>query len=126
MFVHTNVLNPMKYVSLRNMECEVVAMTAKMFHGDETFVGSVTSGGSESILLAMKAYRDYFKASHPDIDYKPQVVLGETAHPAFMKAAQLFELDLVLVKVTKDWKMDVNHCRQSITKKTCCVVVSAP
>lgn len=71
MFVHTNVLNPMKYVSLRNMEVEVVAMTASMFHGDENYVGNVSSGGSESILLAMKAYRDYYKNSHPGCDFKP-------------------------------------------------------
>lgn len=62
MFVHTNILNPMKFVSLRNMEVEVVATTAKLLHGDENCVGSVSSGGSESILLACKTYRDYFRS----------------------------------------------------------------
>lgn len=71
MFVHTNVLNPLKYVSVRNMEIEVIAMSAKMFNGDSTFSGNVTSGGSESILLAIKAYRDLYRAEHPGCDYKP-------------------------------------------------------
>lgn len=71
MFVHTNVLNPMKFISLRNMEVEVVAMTAKLLHGDENCVGSVSSGGSESILLACKTYRDYFRSTHPDCAEMP-------------------------------------------------------
>lgn len=91
MFVHTNVLNPMKYVSLRNMEVEVVAMTAKLFNGDETFVGNVSSGGSESILLAMKAYRDFYRKNHPGCDYKTEVIICESAHPAFIKVKKKYK-----------------------------------
>lgn len=60
LFVHTNYLNPMKYISIRNMEVEIISMTSNLLYGDSSYVGSVTSGGSESILLAVKAYRDYF------------------------------------------------------------------
>lgn len=48
------------------MELEIIAMAAKMLNGDETFTGSVTTGGTESIILAIKAYRDYFKLKNPN------------------------------------------------------------
>lgn len=50
------------------MEVEVVAMTASMFNGNPcTCVGNITSGGTESLLLAVKTYRDYGIAKNPDI-----------------------------------------------------------
>jgi len=68
MFIHTNALNPIRFISLKNMEVEVVAMTASMFNGNPcTCVGNITSGGTESLLLAVKTYRDYGIAKNPDI-----------------------------------------------------------
>ena len=67
-FVHTNALNPMQNISLRNMEVEVVSMTANMLNGNSEFIGNITTGGSESIFLAMKASRDYFLSKNPDVD----------------------------------------------------------
>jgi len=50
------------------MEVEVVSMTANMLNGHTEYVGNITTGGSESIFLAMKAYRDYFVSKNTDID----------------------------------------------------------
>ncbi|KRX10388.1 Pyridoxal phosphate-dependent transferase [Pseudocohnilembus persalinus] len=125
-FVHTNVLNPMKFISLRNMEVEVVAMAASMFNGDESFTGSVSSGGSESILLAMKSYRDYYRKNHPGCDYKPEVIMCETAHPAFHKAFQLFDIQPVIIKMDQNYKMRIDETKKAINKRTCCIIVSAP
>jgi len=58
MFIHTNMLNPLKFNSLRNMENEICAMSASLFHGNPIkTVGSVSSGGSESLALAILTYR---------------------------------------------------------------------
>nr|KAG5710807.1 hypothetical protein BaRGS_026958 [Batillaria attramentaria] len=57
-FLHENALNPMIYPCLRQMETEVISMTAAMLNGDEDTVGFLTSGGTESILMAVKTYRD--------------------------------------------------------------------
>src|SRR5687767_1407235 len=58
MYAATNALNPMAFRSLRRMEAEVVRMTASMLNGDREVVGTMTSGGTESILLAVKSSRD--------------------------------------------------------------------
>jgi len=57
MFMHSNALNPMMYPSLRKMETEVISMAAWMVHGDGQTSGALTSGGTESILMAVKCYR---------------------------------------------------------------------
>ncbi len=107
-------------------ESEVVAMTADMLgagaaaqHGDE-IVGTVTSGGTESIIMAMKAYRDRAGIS------KPQMVIPDSAHVAFDKAAAYFGYDQVRVPVTKDYTADVNAMAKAVTKRTVVVAGSTP
>lgn len=87
----TNYLNPLAFQSLHRMEQEVVQMTAHMLHGDEHVVGFMSSGGTESILLAMFCYRQRARKLHPKITH-PEVVAPVTIHPAFDKAAELFGL----------------------------------
>lgn len=72
-FLHENALNPLLFPSLRRFETETVSMVADMLHGDSQCVGSVTSGGSESILTAVKTYRDRAKKLFPSIK-KPEIV----------------------------------------------------
>ena len=59
MYSVSNSLHPDVFPSVRKFEAEIISMTAKLLHGDENVVGCTTSGGTESILMAMKAYRDY-------------------------------------------------------------------
>lgn len=83
--IHTNALNPMKFISLRNFEIEIVAMTAKIMNGDpHKCVGSVTSGGSESLLLAIKTYRDRLFHLNPDVK-EPELIMCFSGHPAINK-----------------------------------------
>jgi sphinganine-1-phosphate aldolase len=107
-------------------ESEIVAMTADMLgssaalqQGDE-IVGTVTSGGTESIIMAMKAYRD-----RAGID-RPQMVIPESAHVAFDKAAAYFGYDQIRVPVRKNYEADVNSMARAITKRTVVVAGSAP
>jgi sphinganine-1-phosphate aldolase len=89
----TNYLNPLAFKSLHKMEQEVVHMTANMLHGDDQAVGVMTSGGTESILLALFAYRERARKLHPHIT-APEVIAPATIHPAFDKAALLFGLQV--------------------------------
>ena len=72
-FMHENALNPLVFPSLRQFEVETVAMVANMLHGDSQCVGSITSGGTESILMAVKTYRDRARKLYPHIT-KPEIV----------------------------------------------------
>lgn len=71
--MHENALNPLVFPSLRQFEVEVVAMTAWMLNGSDGVVGNITSGGTESILMAMKTYRDRARNLCPTIKH-PEVV----------------------------------------------------
>jgi sphinganine-1-phosphate aldolase len=112
-------------------EAEIVAMTAAMLGGDDPsrqVVGTVTSGGTESILLAMKAYRDRAKARARIRGRvtRPEVVAPATAHVAFDKAAQYFGIKLVRVPVGPDCRADVAAMRRAVTRRTVALVGSAP
>ena len=72
-FLHENALNPLVFPSLRKFETETVSMVADMLHGDGECVGSVTSGGTESILTAVKTYRDRARKLFPSIK-DPEIV----------------------------------------------------
>lgn len=72
-FMHENALNPLVFPSLRQFEVETVAMVANMLNGDGRCVGSVTSGGTESILMAVKTYRDRARHLFPGIKH-PEIV----------------------------------------------------
>jgi len=119
----SNPLHVDLWPSATKFEAEIVSMTAGMLGADATddpIVGTVTSGGTESILLAMKAYRD--RAGLP----APQMVIPSTAHAAFMKAAAYFGIDPVRVPVGADMRADVAATADAITDRTIVVVGSAP
>jgi glutamate/tyrosine decarboxylase-like PLP-dependent enzyme len=107
-------------------ESEVVSMTAGMLgagaaaEGGDEIVGTVTSGGTESIIMAMKAYRDRAGIS------QPEMVLPDSAHVAFDKAAAYFGYNQVRVPVAKDFRADVDAMADAMTKRTVVVVGSAP
>ncbi len=110
-------------------EAEIVAMTAAMLGGGDPsrqVVGTVTSGGTESILLAMKAYRDQARAGAGRRVRRPEVVAPSTAHVAFDKAAQCFGIKLVRVPVGSDYRADVAAMRRAVNRSTVAMVGSAP
>jgi len=72
-FLHKNALNALVFPSLRKFETETVAMTAAMLHGGADCVGNITSGGTESILVAVKTYRDRARKLFPSIK-EPEIV----------------------------------------------------
>lgn len=125
LFMHTNALNPMMYPSLRRMENEIVSMTSWMLNGDAEVAGSLTTGGTESILMAVKAYREWAKATRGHLP-NPNMVVSQTIHPAFEKAAHYFNIEIRHVGTTSDFRVDVNAVRAAINKDTILIVGSAP
>ncbi len=123
----SNPLHVDLWPSATKFEAEIVSMTASMLGGDRTddeIVGTVSSGGSESIMLAMKAYRDL--ARERDGIAEPQIVLPTSAHAAFDKAARFFGLEPVPVPVGADFRADVAAVAEAIGERTAVVVGSAP
>ena len=125
MFFSENGLNPTAFPSLKKFETEVVAMTASLLGGDEETAGNMTSGGTESILMAVKTAREWARARNP-ANTAPEMILPETAHPAFEKAAHYFSVKPVHIPVGPDFRADVAAARDAITPNTILMVGSAP
>ncbi|HEY2305279.1 MAG TPA: aminotransferase class V-fold PLP-dependent enzyme, partial [Streptosporangiaceae bacterium] len=125
----SNPLHPDLWPSATKFEAEIVAMTADMLgarHADPAapVAGTVSSGGSESIMLAMKTYRDFARARRGIAE--PEIVAPVTAHAAFDKAARYFDMTLVRVPVDAGFKADLAAMADAITERTAVVVGSAP
>lgn len=121
-----NAIDPTSFPSLLRIENDVVRIVADLLQGDAEVVGNVTSGGTESILLAVKTARDKARAEHPDIT-EPAMVLPQTAHCAFHKAASYFQVKPIISAFDpQSFQADVASMRQAITPETIMLVASAP
>ncbi len=125
LYFSENALNPSAFPSLRKLETEVIAMCASLFHGDELTTGTMTSGGTESILMAVKTARAWAKANKPTI-VRPEIILPATAHPAFHKAAYYFELAVKVIPVGTDYRVSAADMEKAIGSNTVMLVASAP
>ena len=124
LYASANLLNPMAFKSLKQLEREIVDSAGALFHCSGA-VGTVTSGGTESILCAVAAYRDRARAKKPWIR-SPELVVPKTIHPAFDKAAHYFGVKLIKVEVDADQRADVRKMAKAIGWKTIGIVASAP
>ncbi|WZZ10486.1 sphingosine-1-phosphate lyase [Brassica rapa] len=129
MFAHTNPLHIDVFQSVVRFESEVVAMTAALLGSKETvsgeqICGNMTSGGTESIVLAVKSSRDYMK--YKKGIKRPEMIIPESGHSAYDKAAQYFNIKLWRVPVGKDFRADVKAMRRHINRNTIMIVGSAP
>jgi sphinganine-1-phosphate aldolase len=120
LFFAENALNPMAFKSLKTMEAEVVRMSAGMLNGGEEVVGTMTSGGTESILLACKTARDRAGIR------RPEIVAPRTIHVAFEKAAHYFGMKIRYAPIGPDLRVDVKAMRRLIGRNTVLVAASAP
>lgn len=124
-FLSENALYPNFYPSLLQIENEIVAALTDLL-GTPASVGNCTSGGTESILLALKAARDWARAERPQIA-APEIVLARTAHPAFHKAAHYLGLRVVLTEPDPaSFRADPAAFARAITPNTILLVASAP
>ncbi|HEX5199049.1 MAG TPA: aminotransferase class V-fold PLP-dependent enzyme [Actinoplanes sp.] len=118
---HVNGLDPTAFPSLLAMENALVGAAATLLNGGGPAVGSVTSGGTESLILAVKAARD----SRPELT-TPRLVIPSTGHAAFAKAAHYLRVALDVVPVGADLRADPAAMAAAITGDTVLVAASAP
>lgn len=124
MFSVANPLHPEVFPGVRRMEAESVAMVLNMYRAPKTGCGVMTSGGTESIIMACKAYRDMGKDLKGIVN--PEMVIPETAHAAFMKAAGYFNIKLITVPVNPvTMQADVKSMGRAINRNTVMIVGSA-
>jgi sphinganine-1-phosphate aldolase len=120
-----NALGPAAFPSLRRMEGEVIAMGLDLLHGPEGACGNMTSGGTESILMAVKTCRDQARSRGMDTA-GAEIVVPRSCHLAFDKAAEYFGLKTVRVPVAADLRADVGAMAAAISERTIMLVGSAP
>lgn len=119
-----NGLDPTTFRSVGVLESELVGFMRELLHGDAEVVGSATSGGTESCLLAVKTARDVWRQTHPD--GRPRLVAPVTVHAAFQKAAAYFDLALDLVPVSTEGVVAAADVVARFGDDVALVVVSAP
>jgi glutamate/tyrosine decarboxylase-like PLP-dependent enzyme len=119
-FLHENALNPFRYETLLMMETELVAFGCDLFGADRA---ALTSGGTESIFLAVHTAREAARArgvAHPTL------VCADTAHPAFAKACHYLGIEEVRVPHGPDGRADVDAMARVVDDRCAVVVASAP
>ncbi len=117
LFLIENGLSPMAFPSLVKMETDVVSIVISLSGGDDETVGSFTSGGTESIFMALKAARDWARLTYPRIK-EPEMVVPVTAHPAWNKAAHYLGVKINMTAIKDDLRADVAAMKNAITKNT--------
>lgn len=129
-FFFENGLNPSAFPSLRKFETEVVAMSADLVHGDAEVVGNMTSGGTESILCAVKAAKEWALEKHAlrktTAVFQPEMIVPLSAHPAFDKAANYFGIKIHHAPLRADFRVDVDEVGKLVNENTILIVGSAP
>ena len=124
LYLFENALNPFRFPSLRQMEDDVVALTADLLHAGPAAGGAMTSGGTESILMAVKTARERARVERGVA--KPEMVVPFSAHPAFAKAGHYLGIELRQVPLRPDFRADVSEAAKLINGNTALVVGSAP
>jgi len=123
-FACENGLNPTAFKSLKKFETEVISATADILHGTEDVCGVVTSGGTESCLMAVKTYRDMARDQRRV--KRPEMIIAESAHVAWFKASEYFGVKIRLVPLLDDFSPDLKKLKRMINRNTVMILGSAP
>ena len=124
LYLHENALNTKAFPSLGAIQSEVVGWVGQMLNGDAEVAGFLTSGGTESILCGVKAARERGRIERGITE--PEMIVAESAHAAFHKAAHLFGLKIHKGRVDDAWRADVDAMAELVNENTVLVVASAP
>jgi sphinganine-1-phosphate aldolase len=123
-YMFENALSPFDFPSLLKMETEFISRVSNLFHGGDAAVGSMTSGGTESILMAVKAARDWARLYRPEIK-APEIVAPLTIHPAFNKAADYLGVKIIQTPVDGDFRAEVGAMKEAATADTILLAATA-
>lgn len=119
-FYRSNPLHPDIFPGVRKMEAEIIHMCANILHSKDPCAGSFTSGGTESIILAMKTYRDSCNKTSPNI------IVCKTGHAAYWKAGQYLGIEIIEAPYDNECKLNLENVKRLINNNTIAVVTSAP
>lgn len=115
-----NPLHPGVWPKVNQCEAELTAMTGNLLHLNPAY-GCVTSGGTESLLLAVRAHLKYYG----QFVRFPEIILGSTAHAAFYKACDMYQIRPVIIPCHGK-PLSAAAVRRYITSNTILIVASAP
>lgn len=124
MYLHENALNTKAFPSLARIQSDVVSWTASLLHGPDTAAGFMTSGGTESIQVAVLAARERAKVERGVT--RPEMIVSDTTHAAFHKSAHMYGIDVHKVPCRADFTADVDAMARHLNDNTVLVVASAP
>jgi len=127
LYMSENGLGPIAFPSLAQMEREVISMALSILHGPDGATGAMTSGGTDSITMALKTARDYTRASK-GFSGAANIVLPQSAHPAFDKAAHLMDIEVRRIPLKTDgtYQADPETMGRACDSQTVMMVGSAP
>lgn len=126
LYQYSNPLHTDIFPELIKMESEIISMIGKLFELPDTGGGNLTTGGTESTILAIKAYKKYKQKNSYFNWGQLEVITTKAGHAAINKACELLDLKLVYVNLTKDYKMDCIDLKKKISLNTCVVIASYP
>ncbi|MFZ9481549.1 MAG: pyridoxal phosphate-dependent decarboxylase family protein [Ilumatobacteraceae bacterium] len=124
LYATENGLNTAAFPSLRRLQDDVIGMVSGWVNAPEGAAGVLTTGGTESLLMAVKAAREFGRRTR-DIG-SPNVVMPTSAHAAFEKGCHYFGVESRRVDVLPDWRADVGAMADAIDENTVMLVASAP
>lgn len=120
-----NMLNPYAFKGLKDIEREVVGMAIELMNGNDETVGCITSGGTESIFQAVYTYREWARKKRSAVK-QPEIVIPNTLHPAFEKAAHLLNIKVNKIPVDGNLRAQPDLIEKAINKNTIFLAASAP
>ena len=126
LYMYSNPLHSDLFPELNKMESEIIKMVGGLFDLPKNGGGNLTTGGTESTICAIKAYKKY-KQKKSYFNYSQlEVLTTKTGHAAINKACELLDLKLVYVNLNENFVMDVGDLLRKLSNKTCVVIASAP
>ncbi|TNE34976.1 MAG: aspartate aminotransferase family protein [Alphaproteobacteria bacterium] len=115
------------FFGIASMERDVLDYGLSLFNAPESGEGAFTTGGTESIFIAMKAAREAYRHKHPEMRGQIlNIVVPITVHPAFDKAADAMDLEILRAPLREDKRVDVAEMKKLVNEKTIALVGSAP
>lgn len=124
LFLFADLSTPHMHLYTKQLENEIVAMKLNLFKANSNCCGFTTTGGSESLEMAVLTYKKYFKKFRGIT--QPEIVAVETIHAAVWKACEFFDIKLNLVELNKHFRVNVKDVAAKITKNTVAIFASCP
>ena len=125
LYFFENVINSSHFPSIVYFENQVIAAVKELLHGNGDVCGNITSGGTESIFLALKASRDWSLKNRPSVE-KPEIILAASVHPAFYKAAHCLGIKTVTLPLDDEYRADLSYLPACVSGNSIMVALSAP